>query len=305
MGTQGGEPTLGRRRFLAMVGLLGAGSVAARGTAGRATGVVQLDAAGPVRDAAGTAAEALRLLATDTYRGLASWVVPGPDPYSVAQGVTDDRPGGVDAAADRFLMEGLDGLLPLPDTLVGPAARALARGVREAGGPDLPPPSPLDRTLDDALVAVLGNDGSTPVSLLVALLLNLAAVEVRPDGVAGAFPASPFASLSWDDKTAAMRILEEDHPRIAATIDGDLDEPSRQSLSGLLDYASSSIVHFTAFGAYSEFHALDPATGVATERPIGWELTDFAPGRHTPADGWDELRGYHQGMRTFAPESSR
>ncbi len=297
-------PALSRRRFLASVGLLGAGA-ALTAAAGPAASARLGAAAGPVRDLSTTAAEALRLVAGDTFRGLVAWVVPGDDPYSVAQGMSDDRPGAIAAAADRFLMEGLDGLLPLPDSVVTPLARAVARGVREAGGPALPSPSPLDRALDDALLTALGNDGSTPVSLLLALLLNLVAVEVRPDAVAGPFPASPFANLSWDDKTAAMRVLEEDHQRLAAAIDGDLDEPSRAALSGLLDYASASIVHFTAFGAYSEYHAFDPETGEARERPIGWELTSFAPGRRTPADGWDEFKGYHQGMRTFAPESSR
>jgi hypothetical protein len=53
---------------------------------------------------------------TDTFNGLAAFIVPGPDPYSVQQGVTDAQPGGVAACTGLFMGPTLDlaGLAPPP-----------------------------------------------------------------------------------------------------------------------------------------------------------------------------------------------
>lgn len=45
---------------------------------------------------------------------LLAFVVPGPDPFSVAQGVTDPAPGGVDAGVLTALIETLDQAAPSP-----------------------------------------------------------------------------------------------------------------------------------------------------------------------------------------------
>jgi hypothetical protein len=44
----------------------------------------------------------------DTLGGLAAFVVPGPDPYSVAQGATTREPGAVDAGVVPALIAGLN-----------------------------------------------------------------------------------------------------------------------------------------------------------------------------------------------------
>jgi hypothetical protein len=46
--------------------------------------------------------------ATDTFNGLAAFIVPGPDPYSAHQGVTDARPGAVAACTGSILAASLD-----------------------------------------------------------------------------------------------------------------------------------------------------------------------------------------------------
>lgn len=50
----------------------------------------------------------------DTLNALLAFVVPGPDPFSVAQGVTDPQPGGVDAGVLATLVETLDLVAPSP-----------------------------------------------------------------------------------------------------------------------------------------------------------------------------------------------
>jgi hypothetical protein len=44
----------------------------------------------------------------DTLNGLLAFVVPGPDAYSVAQGSSDDAPGGVEAGVMEVLIRTLD-----------------------------------------------------------------------------------------------------------------------------------------------------------------------------------------------------
>jgi hypothetical protein len=114
----------------------------------------------------------------DTYNGLAAMMWPGDDPYSVAQGESNDRPGAVAANAGYHLMVVLDGLVPQPYT-----------------------------TLRDDHKAV-------PLSGSVASAMNTVALMVNPAAAGGVFP-SPFASLSLADKAAVWRTLEEDTGRVS------------------------------------------------------------------------------------------
>jgi hypothetical protein len=50
----------------------------------------------------------------DALNGLVAFVVPGPDAYSVAQGMSTTEPGGVDAGATAALIATLDRLQPAP-----------------------------------------------------------------------------------------------------------------------------------------------------------------------------------------------
>jgi hypothetical protein len=45
---------------------------------------------------------------SETFNGLVAFVVPGPDPYSVLQGVSTAGPGGIDAGATPALIAGLN-----------------------------------------------------------------------------------------------------------------------------------------------------------------------------------------------------
>ena len=292
-----------RRQFLARIGLLGA--AAALGPAalsGRSAARAQLlepvteplldEAAGPV----------LQRLARDTMRGLVVFVVPGPDEYSREQGMSSETPGAIEAKTDEFMLKNLDELVPLPDQLASPLAAALAQSTAEL---DLPIPDDLleveqdaSATLDDALRTFLQNDQTVPLSLLTAMLLNYLATSVDPASVAGRFPASPFANLDYGQKAEAFRGLEQDHAEIVALLDGESPEPTKETLSGLLKYLAGALKMFPAFGAYSEFGVFDRQSLTVTERPVGWENSNFAPGERIPADGWDEFIGYYEGRRS-------
>ena len=292
-----------RRQFLARIGLLGA--AAALGPAalsGKNAARAQLldpvteplldEAAGPV----------LRRLARDTMRGLAVFVVPGPDEYSRQQEMSSETPGAIEAKTDEFMLKNLDELVPLPDELASPLAAALAQSTSEL---DLPIPDRLleaeqdaSTTLDDALQTFLQNDQTVPLSLLTAMLLNYLATSVDPESVAGRFPASPFANLDYGQKAEAFRRLQQDHAEIVALLDEDSPEPAKETLSGLLKYLAGALKMFPAFGAYSEFGVFDRESLTATERPVGWENSNFTPGESVPADGWDEFIGYYEGRRS-------
>lgn len=50
----------------------------------------------------------------DTLNALVAFVVPGPDPYSLAQGVSTPEPGGLDAGITDALIETLNRSRPFP-----------------------------------------------------------------------------------------------------------------------------------------------------------------------------------------------
>lgn len=84
------------------------------------------------------AAKAATLDAThDTFNGLLSFVVPGSDVYSVAQGVSTAEPGGVDAGATDVLIATVDESTPfIPSFSAQVAAilNGLALSVNSADG---------------------------------------------------------------------------------------------------------------------------------------------------------------------------
>ncbi|MFC7304089.1 hypothetical protein ACFQVC_07655 [Streptomyces monticola] len=100
---------LPRRVFLARTGLVGAAVAGGlldlpglRATEAQARPAARADLLGT----------ALRHLALDTLRGLAAFVLPGSDRYSVVQGTPRTRPGGVAAEAAENLLDTLDNYLP-------------------------------------------------------------------------------------------------------------------------------------------------------------------------------------------------
>ena len=117
-------------------------------------------------------AQALEVdLARDTFNGLAAFVLPGNDTYSVAQGVTAPGPGAI----------GAGGVTPVLET--------------------------LDRFV--AASAIGADRVNVPISSAVAVLLNSFALQVNATASRGSF-ISPFARLSFAEKAKAMRLFDED-----------------------------------------------------------------------------------------------
>ena len=309
-GNRGGPargPSISRRELLLRTGMLGAGAAVAGIWPGSARANVPERLEWLLEQ---VAEPALQLLARDTFAGLAAFSVPGPDRYSVVQGVTSATPGAVAARAPELLMHTVDVYIAWPDSYVQALTAAFSTAVD-----DVPIPSTLlggllralelvGATLDDALELVLHNDRTLPAALPLALLVNFAATQVRPSAVAGPIASSPFANLSWHEKGLAFQRIEQAAPALVALIDANAPEPLRESASGLLRFVGNVLLTLTSFAAYSEYGVFDRATRRATRRPVGWEASRYMPGRTTPADGWPELIGYYQDRRAVdtAPE---
>lgn len=107
----------------------------------------------------------------DALNGLAAFLVPGRDAFSVRQGRTSASDGGVAAGAGPALRYVYDQAIPYP--IVG---------------------RPFDLNL--------------PGAPAVAAILNLVAIEVDPAAALGPFAAS-FANLAFDGKVEVFRRLEE------------------------------------------------------------------------------------------------
>jgi hypothetical protein len=298
------EVGFNRRAFLWRTGSLGAAaSVALYPSIARAAGVLD-----PVLNQ--IAAPALQVLARDTVAGLVAFEVPGGDAYSNAQGVTSARPGGIDAKATDVLLIDLDGFLPVPDSYVHALAASFTTAVS-----DLPIPldllGPLARLgekfapqMDDALRSLTQSDTTVPLSLVIALMLNFLATQVNPSSIAGPFPSSPFANLSFDDKAKAFEALEATDAQLLATLDSNAPEPLKDSLSGLLKFVGGALQEFGTYLSYGEWGVFDPKTKTVSKRPVGWDLSNYMPGRTSPADGWNEFLGYFEGRQSTATDPS-
>ena len=188
----------------------------------------------------------------DTYNGLAAMLWPGKDAYSVAQGEWNDRPGAIAANAGRHVVAALDGLVPQPYT------------------------------------ALHENRGTVPLSGSVASAINTVALTVNSAAVRGPFP-SPFASLSFAEKAAVWRTLEEDTRQVA-------DRDPTHSL-GVLQNVFGVIPALVQFIAFSEIDVIDPATRTLTRRPVGWDHCGYLGTWLEPVEGWDDFQGYYQNRK--------
>lgn len=191
-------------------------------------------------------------MALDTYNGLASMLWPGNDTYSVAQGESNDRPGAIAANAGRHVLTLLDSIVPQPD------------------------------------MAGRSNDDTVPLSGSVASAMNSVALTVNPAAAGGPFLA-PFANLSFADKAAVWRILEEDTRQVA-------DRDPTQGL-GVLQFAFGVLPALVQFFAFSEVDVFDPATGALLRRPVGWDHCGYHGTSLEPVEGWDDFRGYYEERR--------
>ncbi|WP_046471613.1 hypothetical protein [Allosalinactinospora lopnorensis] len=286
---------LARRAFLARAGVLGA-AVSAGALAHVPAHAASLPR-DPVSDVVELLRPALAEFARDTLNGLSVFVVPGPDAYSKAQGTPREEAGAIEMRATDFMIEALDNFVPFPDRIAQPIAAAVATGVDDLGI-ELPGelgelPLTEVSALDDALRRILENDSTVPLSLAIALLLNLLATTVEPRSVTGGL-GSPFARLSFEDKARVFERLEESDADLVETLHAEFPQPWRSSVSGLLRFVAGALLEFPGFGAYSEQAVLDPESRELTERPIGWELTGYKPDTTGPNDGWDDFLGYYE-----------
>lgn len=300
------QSTISRRDLLLRAGVLGAGAT----VAGLWPAAARADVPPLLEPLLEKVAEpAIELLVRDTYSGLAVFAVPGPDRYSVAQGVTSLTPGGVEARSPELIRHTLDFYISWPDAYLHALAAAFKEGVS-----DVPLPGDLlsgallaleavGARMDDALKVVLANDATVPASLPLAMLMNFAATQVRPSSVVGLTP-SPFANLKWHEKGLAFQRIEQADPELVALIDENAPQPLKEGASGLLRFAGGTLLELGGFATYTEWAVFDRQTRRATKRPLGWNLSRYMPGRTTPADGWPEFRGYYEGRREThtAPE---
>jgi hypothetical protein len=282
-----------RRAFLARIGVLGAAATTI-GPRLLAEPAAAASADGPLSGLLGLLRPVLAELSRDTLNGLTTFVVPGPDAYSRAQGTPRAEPGALEAKATDFMIESLDNFVPFPQELARPLAAALSTGLADLGIElplNLGGLLPIQvEALDDALKALLQSDEAIPLSLVVALLLNLVATQVDPLAVSGPF-LSPFARLSFAEKAKAFEILEGADADLVAALDTQLPEPLHESVSGILRFVGGALLEFPAFGAYSEWAVFDARTKSLRTTPVGWRLTGYGG----VADGWPELLGYYQG----------
>jgi hypothetical protein len=286
-----------RRAFLARIGVLGAvaGTLGSHALLPSSEGSPSVLAGpSPLDGLVGLLRPLLAELSRDTLNGLTTFVVPGPDAYSRAQGTPRSEPGALDAKATDFMIESLDNFVPFPQELARPVTAALTTGLADLGIElplDLGGLLPLQvAALDDALRAVLDSDEAIPLSLAVALLLNLVATQVNPAAVSGPF-LSPFARLSFREKASAFALLEGADADLVGLLDTELPEPLHESVSGLLRFVGGALLEFPSFGSYSEWAVLDKRTRRLRSTPVGWRLTGYGG----VSDGWPELRGYYQG----------
>jgi len=216
----------------------------------------------------------ISVIVTAFFTGaLARFAVPGPDPYSQAQGVSTPAPGGVEAKAPELLIHTLDDYVSLPDAYAQALVAAFRTGVEDVRIPHdlltgvLSALELVGATMDDALRLALANDETVPASLPLALLLNFAATQVRPSSVVGPIPTSPFANLTWREKGLAFERIEQADPAIVALIDANAPQPLFDGGSGLLRFVGNAMLVFAPFAGYSEYACSTEAAGARPDDP--------------------------------------
>lgn len=292
--------TVDRRTFLARAGVLGLALSAPPGLLAPPAG------ANPTGDALEQLVRWLRpqlqALSAETFDALVAFCVPGDDPFSHAQHNASPTPGAVAADAGPFLMDTIDGYLPLPDAIWVPAVldvtrylgntpARLPRELRDVGLAEA-------QRLDAALKLVIENDETLPASIVIALLLNVTATILTPWALwRRNGRQAPFAKLSYREKARVFRDFERPNPKIILALGGRYSGALVNELNNLIKYLTMAMLALPADGTFSEQQVFDPATRTLRARPLGWDLSNYLPGRTDAPDGHDEFLGYYQGRQ--------
>lgn len=295
----------GRRAFLVRAGVLGIAAALPPALAGPpAVAAAPTATADVIEELMAWLRPQLQRLAFDTFSGVAAFCLPGPDLYSLRQLEVRAEAGGVATKTPQFLMDTIDGYLPLPDSVVVPL---LTDGTRQLGS--LPTPLPLSlrrvglsraQRVDEALTLVLENDEHVPASIVIALLLNVTASVLVPASLFRIGFDSPFARLRYTEKARVFADLEGPEPSLVAALRPLVGDFLADELRSLIRYLSMAMLALPSDGMYSEQSAFDRATRQLVRRPIGWDQTRYLPGRTRPPDGHPELLGYYQGRTEVA-----
>ena len=194
-----------RRTFLSHAGVLGSAAVLAQ-----VPGLLRL------RGWSDPAYAQQTDLVRDTLNALVSFIVPGGDAYSKAQGNWTKQRGALAARTTDALIASLDEFLPAPD---GPG---------------------------------VANDETMPLSGAIANLLNVIALQVNPGAANGTF-VSPFARLSFAEKVAVFEALEADSGAPDAELPQPFTEATGNFafVAGILP----GFVAFLAYGEWHVFDA--------------------------------------------------
>ncbi|MBW9207483.1 hypothetical protein KV097_16200 [Mumia sp. zg.B17] len=291
------ETDWGRRAFLARAGVLGLAAAAPPALFAAPARAATTDDA--LEALLAWLRPQLQRLSADTFGGVAAFCYPGPDAFSLRQLEVRREAGGIATRTPQFLMDTLDGYIPLPDSIVIPL---LTDGTRQLGALPRPLPYVVTRAglrraqrLDEALTIVLENDEHLPASIVVALLLNVTAAVLVPASLLRLGFNSPFARLRYAEKARVFADLESDEPTVVKVLRPIVGDFLADELRGLVHYLAMALLALPSDGMYSEQSAYDRATKRLVRRPIGWDQTNYLPGRTTPPDGHAELLGYYQG----------
>lgn len=292
--------TLDRRTFLARAGVL---SLALSAPPGLLAPPAHANAAGDALEAlVRWLRPQLQALSDETFKALAAFCVPGDDRFSRAQHNATQTPGAIATNTGEFLMDTIDGYLPLPDAIWVPAVldvtrhlgntpARLPRELREVGLGEA-------QRLDRALKLVIENDETIPASIVIALLLNVTATILSPAALWRRNGMNaPFAKLSYREKGRVFQDFEKPNPKIILALGGRYSGFLVSELNNLIKYLTMAMLALPADGTYSEQSEFDPQTRTLRRRPLGWDLSDYLPGRADAPDGHDEFLGYYRGIQ--------
>ena len=168
----------------------------------------------------------------------------------------------------------------------GPDEYSVAQGEssKTPGGIDAGGPQTVIE-LFDGYVPLASTGVNLPASGAVALLLNEAALLVNPGSVGGPF-ISTFSNLSFDDKIAAMRLLDEQTGAIGSVELGEIG-------AGELLFVSGILIGAAAFFSMVEGNAAGSEPGTLVREPVSWQITNY----DGIAEGRRQFKGYYQGRR--------